>query len=306
VSLDDTITKIDRLVQGGRPLLLGPWLGEVGYEALYWLPFLAWIVERWEIPPARLIALSRGGVASWYAPLTRTYVDLWDLLSIESYVGGNARRSSTKQHFREGFDDDLLERAARAAGEPDADVLHPSLLYNLRVWKMTTAQIADISRYTPIVAPRAMAPTHLPARYVAMKLYHGECLPDTTLVRDWLRNLVATTAAVMPVVLLDTGLDLRDGHRDYEDVDGAAISARPWMTARTNLAVQTQIIAGAHRYVGPRGGISWMAPRLGVDTTVLAVPECRRAKRHTEVAVAAYKELTRVRLRDPRTLRSVA
>jgi hypothetical protein len=307
VSLEETIATIDRLVQGGRPLLLGPWLGEVGYEALYWLPFLAWVVEHWSLPPERLIALSRGGVASWYAPLAARYVEQWSLMPLERYVGGNQRRGSAKQHYRTGFDDDLIHLAVQQAGLSEFDVLHPSLIYNTRVWRWPAAHLQAIARYQPLTAPRIIDPALLPRRYVAMKLYHGDCLPDTSDVRRWLRDLVATTAAHTPVILLDTGLDLRDGHRDYLDVDGAAISARPWMTARNNLGVQTQIIAGAHRYIGPRGGISWLAPRLGVDTTVLAVPECVRAKHHTEIAVAAFKaKANRLRLRDPRTLRSVA
>jgi len=43
-----------------RPIVAGPWLGEVGFELLYWLPFLRWFVERFEISPDRLIAVSRG------------------------------------------------------------------------------------------------------------------------------------------------------------------------------------------------------------------------------------------------------
>ena len=34
------------LARSGRPLIVGPWLGEVGFELLYWIPFLDWAVER--------------------------------------------------------------------------------------------------------------------------------------------------------------------------------------------------------------------------------------------------------------------
>jgi hypothetical protein len=40
-----------------RPILAGPFLGEVGFELLYWLPFLRWFVERVDISPDRLIAV---------------------------------------------------------------------------------------------------------------------------------------------------------------------------------------------------------------------------------------------------------
>src|SRR5687768_4234007 len=46
------------------PLIVGPWTSEVGYEALYWLPFLAWAADRYGVRPERLVALSRGGTRS--------------------------------------------------------------------------------------------------------------------------------------------------------------------------------------------------------------------------------------------------
>ena len=34
------------MVAGGEPIVAGPWLGEVGFELLYWVPFLRWFAER--------------------------------------------------------------------------------------------------------------------------------------------------------------------------------------------------------------------------------------------------------------------
>ena len=34
---------IDKLHRGNRPLIIGPWLQEVGLEVLYWRPFLRWM-----------------------------------------------------------------------------------------------------------------------------------------------------------------------------------------------------------------------------------------------------------------------
>ena len=45
------------------PIIVGPWLSEVGYEALYWVPFLRWFTRHYDVDPDRVIALSRGGVA---------------------------------------------------------------------------------------------------------------------------------------------------------------------------------------------------------------------------------------------------
>src|SRR5437762_11102878 len=44
---------------GSGPILVGPWLSEVGYEALYWVPFVRWFTRHYDVDPARVIAVSR-------------------------------------------------------------------------------------------------------------------------------------------------------------------------------------------------------------------------------------------------------
>jgi hypothetical protein len=55
-----------RIARSRLPVIVGPWTGEVGFELLYWIPFLQWVRETFPIDPARMIVISRGGVASWY------------------------------------------------------------------------------------------------------------------------------------------------------------------------------------------------------------------------------------------------
>ena len=66
------------MVARGAPIVAGPWLGEVGFELLYWVPFLRWFAERFDVDPDRLIVMSRGGTASWYRPFASRYVDVFD------------------------------------------------------------------------------------------------------------------------------------------------------------------------------------------------------------------------------------
>src|SRR5687767_9216528 len=48
------------------PILVGPWRSEVGFEVLYWIPFLHAFRMQYKVPNDRLIAIGRGGSASWY------------------------------------------------------------------------------------------------------------------------------------------------------------------------------------------------------------------------------------------------
>ena len=57
------------VASGSGPIVAGPWLSEVGFEVLYWIPFLRWwvtarpvVVIRCEIPPMVARASSEGKV----------------------------------------------------------------------------------------------------------------------------------------------------------------------------------------------------------------------------------------------------
>src|SRR5688500_14030054 len=73
-----TSAELRRLVRDRRPIVVGPWLSEIGFELLYWIPFLRWAQERFDIDPDRVTVISRGGNAAWYAGIGSRYVDILD------------------------------------------------------------------------------------------------------------------------------------------------------------------------------------------------------------------------------------
>ncbi|MGH9350072.1 MAG: hypothetical protein ACRD26_22690 [Vicinamibacterales bacterium] len=290
--------ELETIVGRGRLLVAGPWLSEVGYETLYWLPFLHWVKAAFRLEPDRLVAVSRGGVASWYEDVAARYVEIWDDLDPAEFARRNAERGVTKQYEPSALDRDVLEHVARRIGTRDFEVIHPGLMYRLFAlyWSGQRAMgfLDAHTRFTRHAAAPLIDPALLPREYVAVKFYAARSLPDTPEIRSWLRAMVAGLAERMPVVLLDTGLVLEDDHADYAlapgDGVGRVISARGWMTPQTNLGVQTQIVAGAKAFVGTCGSLAWLAPRLGVDTSAVFVdPKWLHA--HLAVAMRAYHKL---------------
>ena len=59
------IAAVHRELSRDCPLIVGPWTGEVGYELLYWIPFVRWALTACRVSPERVIVVSRGGTASW-------------------------------------------------------------------------------------------------------------------------------------------------------------------------------------------------------------------------------------------------
>ena len=58
--------ELERLRKTSGPILVGPWISEVGFEVLYWAPFLNWATKAYGLDSRRLIVISRGGARLWY------------------------------------------------------------------------------------------------------------------------------------------------------------------------------------------------------------------------------------------------
>jgi hypothetical protein len=288
--------EIETIVARDRLLIAGPWLSEVGFEALYWVPFLHWLKVAFRLDSSRVVAVSRGGVGSWYQGVADRYVEIWDDMDPADFARRNAERGVTKHYEPSALDQHIVDSVARRLGTSDFDVLHPGLMYRLFTlyWSGQRAMgfVDAHLRFQAMTPPPEMIdPALLPAEYVAVKFYAARSLPDTPEIRSHLRASVQALSERLPVVLLDTGLVLEDDHADYTFATrGTVLSARAWMTPRNNLGVQTQIVAGAKAFVGTCGSIAWLAPRLGVDTSALFV-DPKWLHGHLAIAMRAYHRL---------------
>lgn len=261
------------------PIVVGPWLAEVGYEVLYWIPFLRWFQDALGVPRERLIAVSRGGLDAVYRPLTDSYVDLFDLASTEELAAGNAERrimqegGGQKQSGAGPFDLELAQRARARFGAADGPLLHPSLLFGLfrNVWYGNLP--ADVlwrhvrhALTTGLPAPEVSG---LPANYIAAKLYAGPALSASPASALAVRELVARAARSAPVVLLDYAGALDEHHDlDLRGLDGV-IPIGSQLSPRGNLGQQAAIIARSRYFVGTCGGLAWLAPFLGAPTVAV-------------------------------------
>ena len=285
-----------RAASSGGPVIVGPWTSEVGYEVLYWIPFLHWAVDRYAVQPERVIALSRGGTQSWYGGIATRYVEIFDLVEPGEFARQAAARrdrGDQKQVAPSDFDHELVRLASERLGIHDAVVWHPGVMYELfRAFWHGDRSLEFLFRHTRFRRARAVEPAPsglaLPPEYAAVKFYTGPALPDTEPNREVLYDLVRRLAARMPVVMLETAWSV-DEHRDYgfDGIPGVT-SLRPSLDPRTNLDLQTRVVAGAKRFVGTCGGLAWLAPLLGVDT--LAVYEDDRyLTAHLYAARYAYR-----------------
>ncbi|MBA2764032.1 MAG: hypothetical protein H0U42_05010 [Thermoleophilaceae bacterium] len=271
-----TDLQLARAARGSGPVLVGPFVGEIGFELLYWIPLLRGMLTHHGIAPERVTAISRGGAEPWYSDIAEGYVDVLDLFSPEGYARRlEERRASagdSKQLTSTALDAELLAGARERIGESPAAVVHPSLLYTrLRYFWIGERDPAKTLARLAFERLAVAAPEPdlgLPEEYVAVKVYFSDCFPDTPDNHRFARERIEQLAGRTAVVLLPGAFAFDDhGAPPLAAVEGVHhLEGR--LPVRTNLAAQTRIIGGATALHATYGGFSYLAPLLGVPATV--------------------------------------
>ena len=281
---------IDRARRTGRPLLAGPWTGEIGFELLYWIPFLRKLKSR--VPELPMSVISRGGVAAWYDGIATGYEDIFAVVDPAEFRA-HTDRETRKQRSVGAFDRRLLRHASRALGVRPV-LVHPSLMYNLLYpyWKDALPLRRLFEYVEPArlsAAPELDVTLDLPAEYVAVRFYFSQCFPDNPGNRALVTDVVRSLSARLPVVLLTTPFAV-DDHVDATPDAASVRSVAHLLTPENNLAVQTAVIKGARAFVGTYGGFSYLAPLCGVPS-VTFYSEATFFEQHLEFARRTFSRV---------------
>jgi hypothetical protein len=283
--------RLEELLRHERPVIIGPWTGEVGFELIYWVPFVRWLLQTYRIPAERLWVVSRGGTRSWYGDLAAHYVDAFEFVSPDSFRAATA--AAKKQRRAGAFDAELVRRVAATHRLGRPDLLHPGMMYRLFMpyWKNLTSatRVTERSVHARLAPEDHPVVARLPAEYVAARFYFSDCFPDTPANRSFVASTIERISNQTPVVLLNTPFNV-DDHHDVEPVGPRVMSVAAHMSPERNLAVQTAVIARARVFVGTYGGYSYLAPLCGVDALAF-YSEGSFKTHHLQVAQQAFSTL---------------
>jgi hypothetical protein len=293
--IEERVTaRMARIARSGLPVIVGPWTGEVGFELLYWIPFLQWVRETFPIDPARMIVISRGGVASWYGDVASDYEDIFTGETPAEFRAATEERK--KQQRIGAFDRRVVQRVMRKRGIRQAHLLHPALMYGLfnSFWRyaVTVKRLEEFTRFRRLPAPTGVLDGRaaLPERYVAVRFYFSDCFPDTPENRAFAAQVVDGLAVRGDVVLLNSDLVV-DDHRDFGFERASRVHVlSPHMRPEDNLALQTAAIVGATAFVGTYGGYSYLAPLCGVSSVAFYSRQTFK-QHHLELAHRAFQRL---------------
>jgi|SoiMethySBSTD1v2_1073268.scaffolds.fasta_scaffold00364_14 hypothetical protein len=292
---------LQKLARSDRPIVIGPWLSEVGFELLYWIPFLNWVKTYRHFDAERLIVVSRGGVAPWYRDIAGTYLDLFDFYTPEQFRVKNEQRlaeAKQKHLLMSQFDREILKLVYQHIGSKHVDSLHPMYMYRLfyPFWKqqMSIGLVDEFASFQRLPAVDAADVTAgLPRDYIAVRFYFNESFPDTEENKLFVTSLLDTLTETNDVVLLNPDLHI-DDHWDMRPGRNQRIhTVDHLMTPQNNLAVQTKVISRARAFVGTYGGLSYLAPLYGVTSLAFYSHRERFNVQHLELARRVFGRFKR-------------
>ena len=245
------------LGRSGRPIIVGPWLTETGFELLYWIPFLAWAKAYGNFDPDQLVVVSRGGAAPWYRHITPHYEDIFSLFTPDEFRTRNEARIHEQQGRQKhidlaSFDREIIERVKQARGLDK---------------RQAAASVADVPPLRRLLAAAGAGDAdrgvqRLPS---AAELPLGDLARAAARASTWRRSSTATrrcrtrrrtarsiaAAARRPdgarrTSCCSTPAQRFDDHTDFAPVRRDRLhTIEHLMTPETNLAVQTRIIRDA-------------------------------------------------------------
>ena len=292
---------IHKLHKVDETLIVGPWLSEVGYEILYWIPFLRWVKKYRHFDPERLVIVSRGGVAPWYAGIGARYVDLFGFYTPEKLQQRYNERIAVgqmKQRAPTAFDREVVKLVRLSIACRDAQMFHPMYMYRLfyPYWK-SRASISLIESFTSFERlPSIDAPDisdKLPDDYVAVRFYYNSAFPETTENVVFVRRLLTKVTESTDVVLLNPGFRI-DDHSDLQpDVSRRVHNIDHLLGPKNNLTIQTQVISGARAFIGNYGGLSYVPPFYGVQTLAFYSSPAHVAPHHLDLMCRVAASLKR-------------
>jgi hypothetical protein len=286
--------RLRRALVDGTPIIVGPWTDEVGYELLYWIPFVRWVVDTWQIPREQLLVISRGGPSSWYGDLAYRYADVFSLVTLDEWKGPAvqpqalswAEQKRLNNLGKEQFHREVLRRIQRAYDLPHFVQLSPDVMFELfqPYWKLREP-IAYLKAYTCYASitpppPRPELPFH---DYVAVRFYASAVFPDEN--RTFAQEVIERIGRDQRVVLLNQPHSV-DDHVDIGT--GTVYAFGETMPLATNLEIQTSVIGHARAFISTFGGLSYLAAFVRVPSVAVhsELSTARLAKRSRHLVQA--------------------
>ncbi len=287
---DLVLARLEEISKNQEPIVIGPWLSEVGFELLYWIPFMRWWVKTYNIDRRRITVISRGNVKSWYGGIHGRYIDIFDIFSPEEFRELNEKRwvenGGLQKHLTiSSFDRLVLEKAGFSL---KPNLAHPELMYLLfdGYWNGSAGSkiYSDHVSFKQFDAPKHPILDSLPKEYLAVKFYSRPSFVADETTKHFVDRFTRQLADKTPVVFMNTHV-AADDHGEFELPDHPNVfSIHDKLNPSDNLAAQSAIVAGSMQTYCTYGGFAYLPLLFGVPTVSLYTVDKHFMKIHGSAA----------------------
>ncbi len=259
------------------PVVIGPWIGEIGHELQYWIPFIRKIKDEGYFGSRRIAVISRGGVDGWYSGITDEYHEIFDYMNGEEFKKILVTRDLKKQVVLTNEEDELVGKIVKKKSLGKYILIHPSVMWvaiapyfeyqpdrpqvNLECLFEMLSFIRNndpFEKYSRIVDA-----LKLPEDYFAVKFYTStQYVPNEEKAKfmfDFMTNLTKKNHAVVMGLSRTVDDHLMISFNDFKNLTDVSHQ----LELSSNLGVQTEIVRRSKGYVGTCGGMALLPIFLG-------------------------------------------
>lgn len=242
------------------PLVCGPFLGEPGFETLYWAPFLKRLAGPALDAGREVAIISRGGAEPLYADLLARgarYLDVIDIMGDERFLSLEAER--VRNPMSKNQKADIVSEQEQVildeAGLGDSTPVRPFSMFRM----LSRHAAADVCDWTGWPEDDRQGREDV----TVVKFWFGGQLPETPENLAHLERLITGLRDRGPVAAIynEFSLDLnRATDQAFEDlVDRLGIEVWTTESMRTNLGDQIRMLARGRRMASTYGGMCYLS-----------------------------------------------
>jgi hypothetical protein len=279
-----------------KKIVFGPWISEIGYETLYWVPFIRWMVQFYSLPTEKVVIISRGNTFEWYKDLCGEYYDIFDHYTLEEFKREQSTRleqTSLQKHYEQtNFEREIVSKVMSGDRGDHCSVVYPGVMYRLFKPFWTGRLPADfVLHHTQFTIEKnhGRIPDFLPKHdYICAKFYASECFPFSEKTMNKLLSFIEALLLKHRIVFLKTNLDI-DDHSEpfYQKIldlkSPNAFFIDEHLDYKNNLKVQDTIVANSKFFIGTYGGFSYLAPLYGISAHTFYSEEGVVLQKHNEL-----------------------
>ena len=286
-------------------IICGPWLSEIGFELLYWIPFLNKKLQGYE--NIKKVIISRGGVTDWYKHLSKVeYIELNSTKydeNLKSYKNLKLKERSQKQTYITSFEKKIIENSIKDMNinNKKIHIIHPSEFFNL--FRPYFLDQSKINEFINFLYPKSYESIDkfknylnsdlIKEGFISMKIYSSSnflnTLPYTNIQTfNFINQIIEDLLDKYNLILLN--FDSNDDHEQIK-IDLSKFKNKKYkiyfinnifknINYENNIDIQNFIISNSKFFIGTYGGFSYLPPLYQKKSYALITNETKVIKRH--------------------------